>query len=344
VKEVLEKITAPINKVIDMVIDKVIAFAKKIIGKVKSGAKKAKEAISEFLWPKKTFSAGEESHTLYFSGSGQPMIRSTPQALESFISAWAADVGSSKTDNQEKHEKAARKTLGEIKKLAATIAKLEKDGKPVPEASQQDMLKLQKEMSESLKGMLGKKSDLAAARARYKLEGLTGTFATIPKPTGDDLTGDHQPQAAVIKLLAGRDYFRKYDEGKEMLHRAQGHANNGYVINLYAARHAEGRTFKSKGGKTKKDFEAAVDGIEKKETDPAELRKKTVDLLKGELSEDVRVMRGVYKDNPKDPIWVDLDPYVANDDDKKTLVSEIRNQVNKGESIIASQPMDVLKG
>ena len=78
------------------------------------------------------------------------------------------------------------------------------------------MLQLQTALSESLKGMLGSSDSLAKARERYKLEGLTGTYGTIPKPTGDYLTGDHQPQAAVIKLLAGRPYFKKGAEGAEM--------------------------------------------------------------------------------------------------------------------------------
>lgn len=345
VKELLEKITAPINKVIDAVIDKVIAFAKKLIGKVKSGAKKAKEAITDFLWPKKSFSAGDESHTLYFSDTGKPMIRSSPQALSSFIKAWESQSGAKASSAKKNHLKAAKATLGEITKLAANIEKDEKAGKKVSKAKQQKMLQLQTSMSQSLKGMLGGEHGLAKARERYLLEGLTGTYGTIPKPKGDDLTGDHQPQAAVIKLLAGRPYFKKGDAGKEMHHRAAGsHADNAYVINLQGKRHAAGRTYGSKGKATKAALTAKVTDMESKETDDAQRRKKAVGFLKTDLAADVSAMRSVYTRGAKDPIWADLDKFVSDDDDKETLVGEIRTRVNKGETVIANQPMNSLAG
>jgi hypothetical protein len=344
VKEVLEKITAPINKVIDLVIDKVIAFARKIIGKVKSGAKKAKEAISEFLWPKKSFSAGGESHTLFFTDAGKPMIRSSPQDLATFIAAWEAKSGSSATPAKKEHLKKAKATLGEIKKLAAAIEKDEKAGKKVDSAKQQNMLQLQTAMSESLKGMLGGEHDLAKARERYLLEGLTGTYGTIPKPKGDYLTGDHQPQAAVIKLLADKPYFAG-DEGAKMRHRAAGgHADNAYVVNLQGKRHAAGRTYGGKGTSTKNAFVSKVSGMEAKESDDGKRRKQAVAFLKTELSEDVSEMRDVYQRGAKDPIWQDLDNFVEDDDDKETLVGEIRDRVNKGETVIANQPMNELAG
>lgn len=345
VKEVLEKITAPINKVIDTVIDKVVAFARKLVGKVKAGAKTVKDAVSNFLWPKKSFTAGEESHTLYFSDSGQPMIRSTPQALESFIKAVEADAGGGLSATKAAHLKDAKATLGEIKKLAKQIADLETAKKTVPAAKQQKMLELQTAMSTSLKALLGDKSNLAKARERYKLEGLTGTYGTIPKPTGDYLTGDHQPQAAVIKLLAARPYFSKGAEGAQMRHRAGGsHADNAYVINLQGTRHAAGRTYGGKGTATKDAFDSAVKAMEGGESDPAERRKKAVALLKKELSADVTAMRAVYKKGVKDPVWADLDGFTSTQKDKETLVKEIRGQVDKGETVIASQPINELVG
>jgi hypothetical protein len=344
VKEVLEKITAPINKVIDAVIDKVIAFAKTVIGKVKSGAKKVKDAVSNFLWPKKSFTAGGESHTLSFSDSGQPMISSTPQALESFIKAFEADAGTLSTAKAG-HLADAKATLGEMKKLAKQVNDLETAGKPVPADKHQKMLELQTAMSTSLKSLLGDKSDLAKARERYKLEGLTATYGTIPKPTGDYLTGDHQPQAAVIKLLATRPYFSKGAEGAEMRSRASGsHADNAYVVNLQGTRHAAGRTYGGKGTSTKEAFAASVTAMEAGESDPAQRRKKAVALLKKELSADVAEMRGVYKKGVKDPVWSDLDEFATSQKDKESLVKEIRGQVDKGETVIANQPMNNLVG
>lgn len=345
VKEVLEKITTPINKVIDAVIDKVVAFAKTVIGKVKSGAKKVKDAVSNFLWPKKSFTAGGESHTLYFSDSGQPMISSIPQALESFIKAFEADAGGSLSTTKTAHLADAKATLGEMKKLAKQVDDLENAGKSVPTDKHQKMLELQTAMSTSLKALLGDKSDLAKARERYKLEGLTATYGTIPKPTGDYLTGDHQPQAAVIKLLATRPYFSKGAEGTEMRSRASGaHADNAYVVNLQGTRHAAGRTYGGKGTATKNAFAASVTAMEAAESDPAQRRKKAVALLKKELSADVTEIRGVYKKGVKDPVWSDLDAFASSQKDKESLVKEIRGQVDKGETVIANQPMNNLVG
>jgi len=89
VKGILEKITAPINKV--------IAFAKKIIAKVKSGVQtakeKAKETAAKLLdwWKAKSGFTDEsgESHTLSYQGSkssAQLMVASSnPLKIEEFL-------------------------------------------------------------------------------------------------------------------------------------------------------------------------------------------------------------------------------------------------------------------
>ncbi|HEV8389827.1 MAG TPA: DUF4157 domain-containing protein [Dongiaceae bacterium] len=76
VKQVIETITKPINKAIDFVIDKIVAFAKKVLGKIKSGAKKVKEkakaAVQKLLnwWKTKSGfnDTSGESHTLSYQG------------------------------------------------------------------------------------------------------------------------------------------------------------------------------------------------------------------------------------------------------------------------------------
>lgn len=354
VKELLEKITTPINKVIDAVIDKVVDFAKGLLGKAKAGAKKVKEKIADFLWPKKMFSVEGESHTLEFSKSGAPMIRSTPQALSSFIAAWEKNAGKPLSAAKEAHLKTAKAKLKEMKTVSAEVDKLENAKKKVPQAKLKKLLALQTEISVALKGMLGTASDLAKGKERYKLEGLTGTFGTIPKPKGDHLTGDHQPQAAVIKHLASRPYFQD-PHGAEIRNRAAGsHAQNAYVINLQTKRHMAGRTYGSKGKSTKAAFISALSGVEekvpasasktKKEQAYAKNRKAAVRLLKSELSLDVSVMRGVYGKASTDPIWDDLDKFTSGSKKaRSTLVKDIKAQVGRGQSIIAGQPMTVLE-
>jgi phage-related protein len=361
VKKVIETITKPINKAIDWVVDKIVAFAKKILGKVKAGAKKAKqkakeavEKIKDFIWPKKKFTAGGESHTLYFQKSGGrmvPYIRSTPQALEDFVAAWEASAGKAAVTKRQPLLTEARTTIGEMKTLSTEIGKLEKDKKAVPDAKHQQMLALQTKLSGTLGKLLAHDDSLAAAVERYKLEGLTATFATIPKPTGDYLTGDHQPQAAAIKLLAQKAYFKdKKDKtiGEKIRYRAAGkHAENANVINLQDARHKAGRTWGSKGKSTRATFETAVTAMEGTTTDPAARRTKAIGLLKTELTEDVSSMRTVYKRKYDDTVWSDLDAFTSGkkadkDEQKKELVGQIRGQVTKGLNIIGAQPMNEL--
>jgi len=356
VKKVIQTVTRPINKIIDKVIDRIVKFARKVLAKLKLGARKVKEKagaaaarIKAFLWPKKSFSVEGESHTLYFqtrAGSHVPYIRSTPTALEDFVRAWERKAGSNISGAKKGHLAAAKSAIGEIKKLSREISALEKAKKRVPASKRQQMLSLQTTLSTSLKGLLDSKDSLAKAKERYKLEGLTGTYATIPKPSGDYLTGDHQPQAAVIKYLASRPYFNTGAAGANMRHRAGGgHADNAYVVNLAARRHAAGRTYGSRGSATKTAFQTAVRAMEAAEPKVPERRKKAVGLLKKELSADVSVMRGVYRRKASDNVWKDLDPFVASDDKARSkLVSQIRAQVTQGENTMAAQPMNELAG
>ncbi len=345
VKKLLQKITAPINKVIDKVIDKIVGFAKKLLGKAKAGVKKAKEAIKKFFWPKKKFSVEEESHTLYFTKGGDPMIRSTPTALASFIKSWEQTASQHMSAQKKAALQTAKKTLAEIRTLSAAIEAKRRAGEPVSAPQQQKMLKLQTTMSKNLKTMLGKKSALAKGKERYKLEGLAGTYATIPKPSGDFLTGDHQPQAATFKVLRKKKYFQ-VKQGQALQERAAGkHAQNAYVINLSAIRHEAGRTYGSKGKSTKATFVTKIQAMEKAEPSQPKRRVEAVKILKGELQADVSAMRSVYARTYSDPIWKDLDPFVSGDPDvKKGLVQQIRTQVSRGQTVIASQPMRELAG
>ncbi len=356
VKGVIATVTKPINRVINKLVDRIVKFAKKVMKKLRAGAKKVKEkakgaaeAVKAFLWPKKKFAVEGESHTLYFqkkAGQNQPFIRSTPTALDDFVKAWEKRAGPDVSKTKKGHLAAAKATIARIKTLSKEITGLEKAKKPVPKAKQQQMLALQTELSTSLKRLLGTKDDIARAVERYKLEGLTGTFGTIPKPTGDYLTGDHQPQAASIKFLATRPYFKTGAEGAKIRHRAAGsHADNAYVVNLQGKRHMAGRTYGSKGSATKRAFEVAVKTMEGAEPDAPKRRSKAVGLLKKELSQDVAAMRTVYRRKAADDVWKDLDPFTSGDAKAKSkLVTQIRGQVKRGEDILAAQPMNELAG
>ncbi len=356
VKSIIGKVTKPINKVIDAVVKKIVAFAKKLLKGVKGAAGKAKKKageaagkVKEFLWPKRKFQIEGHKHTLYFDAKGgthTPYIRSTPTALAAFVAAWEAKASPNISATDTKHLADAKAAIAELTTKAAEIDAMKRTKKPVPAAKQQEVLALQTRLSASLKGLLGRNDDIAKAKERYKLEGLAGTYGTVPKPSGDQLTGDHQPQAATFVELAKRPYFKTGKEGANVRSRASGsHADNAYVVNLQGTRHMAGRTYGGKGTATINSFRKSIDAIDAAKPDGQERRNAAVALLKTELRQDVHDMRTVYRRPEIDPVWSDLDPFTAGDAAAKTtLVKAIRAQVNKGEDLLANQPMNELAG
>ncbi|VVO69531.1 hypothetical protein PS862_01265 [Pseudomonas fluorescens] len=106
VKGVLTTISQPINKAIDWVVDKVVAFARKVVAKVKSGAKqvkeKARQAVEDLVsWWKerrKFRSKDGGNHSIYYRGEGKRadlMIASTPDTIENFLNAKLKDANAS---------------------------------------------------------------------------------------------------------------------------------------------------------------------------------------------------------------------------------------------------------
>ena len=169
------------------------------------------------------------------------------------------------------------------------------------------------------------------------LEGLTGTFGSIPKPKYDDFTPDHQPQAAVLQGAAALPYF---SAAGKMAKRAAGRAEAGYAINLHKARHKAGRTFFGKGSATKAAFFGRVPS-KAGATDPEKQtqRKTLVKELKKELSDDVAEMQKVVKAKENFPDIVEL-KLAPKDEDK--MIKEIGERIVAGESQLASQDLESL--
>jgi hypothetical protein len=353
VKEVLEKITAPINKVIDAVIDKVIAFAKKLIGKVKAGAKKVKEAVTNFLWPKKTFKGGDgESHTIEIGGSAgarRLQIRSTPVPAEQFIDAYLAANPNLDPAKKDLAVKAKDLVDKQIRPLVTKINKFVEAKPPqdVPEADGALLLQHETRLSEML-GQLVVDDKLAKAKERYKLEGLTGTYSKMVTMTGDALTPDHQPQNKAFQILSDKWYFNDPWGGAAMRQRAASRAASAYVINLAFRRHVAGRTY----GRQPTEFNADTATREQKvpnaETakNAQTLRAGAVQALQTELRKDVTAMKTVVGSTSQgDKQWSDLDTVTkGNAKEQKTLMDQIRTQVLRGEGTIAAQSFSGLDG
>jgi len=89
VQEIIGKIRKPIDKFIDALIDKIVKFAKKLLGKGKAVAGKVKEKLAMWWKARKKFTAESgEAHSLYFGGRGKSatlMIASKPRSYTVFI-------------------------------------------------------------------------------------------------------------------------------------------------------------------------------------------------------------------------------------------------------------------
>lgn len=175
------------------------------------------------------------------------------------------------------------------------------------------------------------------AREHYLLEGITGTYSSIPKPKSDDLTADHQPQAAILEAAAEFSYFSKTGE---LATRAAGRAKEGYAINLSTTRHKAGATFGAKGNVTKNDFLARVKPLALNK-EPAEQRKIVVGEVKADMERDANAMLKVAAPDPKSPNWKDVLP----DGDEKArepVIKEISARIIAGEAQIKAQDMNSL--
>ncbi len=349
VSNIIKKIRAPIDKVVDKALDFIVAQAKKLLSKGKVAVEKGVEKVKAFLFPEHRFQADDgSSHRLFVKkGAGKPVmtVESTPIPVGTFLDQFEKDHGATLS----KHKK---KKLAEAKAFLKSdidplVLKLDAAQKANKEAEAKDLQRqlLEKEvkLAKIMKSLLKKSDALAAGKLKYQIEGLTGTYKTLPQAPGDQLTPDHQPQAAILEYAATLPYF-KGPEGKAMRARAKKRADAGYAINLHEVRHKDGRTYGHKGGKTKKAFIADVANETASLTDDQKKRDKVVELMKRDLAADVSRMHVVIKKGHKDPVWSDLDALNPTDKEKQELVKQIRGQIETGQGKVAAQDMDSLKG
>ncbi|MGR9088861.1 MAG: hypothetical protein ACU841_17595 [Gammaproteobacteria bacterium] len=331
-----EKIVGIVKKIrqpIDKGLDKIVAWLGNML-------KKAGSALFSWAFAKTSFTEADgKGHSIYIEGDDQPrlMIASTPRAAEDFLNWYVNEKGDA--FKQKKADVIARikALIKDLNQISKDIAGLRKNGKAW-QKRQQDLLKKNVELSGAFSKLVGDDKSIAKAIEKYKLEGMTGTFGSIPKPPYDDLTADHQPQAAVLTAAAQFNFFSK--DG--VLHeRAQRRAHQGYAINLHKARHAAGATYGAKGKQTKEGFLASVKPTVKDKA-PAEQRKTVVTLLKSDLRRDVKAIKSVVAAEHKAPIWQDIMTMVGDEKEGKKLVGDIRGRVVAGEDQIANQDLDSL--
>ena len=332
---VIQKIRTVIDKAIDALINWIVTMAKKV---AKFAVSKAK-ALFSWAFSKSTFQddAGV-THTVSANDTAAMTVASTPQAAELFVADFIAKNGDPQGLGPKLNEKIkkANEVAAEIAKAAANVAD---DAIPAP-AKQKVLLGLSLEISELLSKLVGRDSNVGEALEKYKLEGQVGTYATVPKAVGDQLTPDHQPQASVI--LGAADFFAKKlkIKGGPLSQRAESRAAQGYAINLHFRRHVAGATYGSKGDKRKDFYNDLVSNVSTADEEAA--KRATSQRLRKLLERDVAAMKDVVKKGIDDDAWSDLkkENRIKTKSAKEKLREEIVNQVVSGENQIAKQPFD----
>ncbi len=343
IQEAIQKIRNKVDAVLDKVAHWIADKAKKLFGSAKAAVGKvAGAAKAAFSWAfaRTTFKeAGGKGHSIYIEGEDAPrlMVASDPKAAEAFLN-WYLDH---KSDAFKKKKddliKQIRKQIKEAKEIAKSIADLKKKG-DAWKNKQQEMLQKNVELSGLLSKLVGDDPSIAEAIEKYKLEGLTGTYGSMPKPPGDDFTADHQPQAAI---LTAATKFRFFSKTGELAERAEGRARAGYAINLYKVRHAAGATYGKKGGETKESFLARVKPLVK-DKEPSEQRKLVIKEIRSDLRRDVAAMKSVVRAKHDSPTWADVMKKAEGDKKGQHLVGEIRERIIAGEDQIANQDLESL--
>lgn len=340
IRQAIQKIRGKVDDVLDKVALWIVSMAKKL-GKMAAGAVKG---LLNWASVRSSFADDEgKSHSIQVSAAApfKLIIASSPMAAAEFLNWYIGKKGSG-------FEKDNKALIGEIRTLIsqaqALVTRIETTGKARPddpklETLQRELLSKNVELSGKISSLVGSDASIGKAREKYKLEGLTGTYGSMPKPPGDEFTADHQPQAAILQAAAEFDYF---SESGEMAKRAAGRAKAGYAINLHAIRHMAGRTYGSKGKATKESFLAEI-RRETKGKKAAEKRAIVVAKIRADMLSDVSAMQSVANAAASSPNWADIIKEVPGKKaEKEKFIAEVRGRIISGEKQIAAQDIDSL--
>ena len=344
---VAKKILDVVHKVqsyVDKALDKAVAF---VVSKAKLFLSKAKTAAAGlFGWGavKSNFTDEDgESHTISVDekgGDARLMIASTPQPAQAFLDVFLKGQSAKYLQANAVKIQAVRTAIADANTTIKAITDGEKAGKTEAQLKplQQTLLGKNVTLSAALSALVGPDPLVGEARKHYLLEGVTGTYSSIPKPSGDDLTADHQPQAAILQAAAEFSYFS--DTG-QLATRADSRAAEGFAINLSTTRHKAGETYGSKGKVTKQDFLDRVKPLVKGKK-AAEQRHIVIGQIKKDMVRDADAMIGIAKPDPKASHWDDVLPR-TDDKQRVPVIKDISARIIAGEAQIKAQDFSSLE-
>jgi len=347
VLDIVKKIRDPIDKALDKVVDWIVSMGKKagkfLVGKVKKlfGWDSVKSGFKD---------SDGEAHSVYVKdGGGIPnlVVASTPMPIGTFVDSYVEKRGATfKKDNSELISD-LRASIKGAEAIVAKVDVLEKRNKddPAIDSLLRDLLEHNVQLSGLLSRLVQDDKSIGKSKEKYKLEGVTGTYASMPKPPGDDFTADHQPQAAILQAAAEFPYFKRLGDEGQLAKRAAGRAKAGFAINLHKIRHVAGATYGTKGSKTKEKFLDDMKDWTAGAKTGEEKRSIVVARIKDDMNRDVTAMTEVATKKEDNPNWSDIMGIKSGTKEEKVqLVNQVRDQILAGEKQIAAQDIDSLIG
>lgn len=328
-----------VDKAIDWLIDKAVAIGGKLLDMARSAA----GAVLSWLGLRKEFTnENGEKHTLSLRKAGnraELMMESDPLPLLTFINQFAARPGLSP---------AKVTAANEARTFATTqVQPMMEQLNNAPEGSDTQTLERQLldkmvALTEKLRLLAGS-DKLDASIDKYNLEGAAGTFASMPKPPGDDFTADHIPQNALFQVVMDDPILNIFGAGSAMATHAANRTDNGYAMNEQTARHKAGRTWGTKGAGTKETFRTNARSRVTSFTTAQDKKSAIVEEIKAAKTLDISEMRAVYSRGLSDPVWADVNNLSISPAEKTALQTRILSQATTGLNLINAQNLDALK-
>lgn len=342
-----KKIRQPLDQAIDKFLAWIVMMAKKLYG---AAAGKIKKALG-WQGTKSTFqdSDGKSHSVSVVDAAGKPQLQvaSTPMAIRDFVKFYVDQKDEKFRSTNIKLLASIDTSIDKAQKLVSDIQSLEQKKKddPAIEGKLNELLKQNVELSGLLADLLKDDKSIGKLKEKYALEGLTGTYGSIPKPPGDDFTADHQPQAAVLQAAAEFDYFKELGEESALARRAKGRAKAGYAINLHKIRHEAGATYGAKGKQTKAAFLDDIETSTKGIKGSAAKRTVVVDKIRKDMNRDADAMTKVVQEKAAHANWSDIaNINSGSKEEKEKIVSDVRSRIVSGEKQVKAQDIDSLLG
>jgi hypothetical protein len=298
--------------------------------------------------PERTFDAGGEHHRIFIVLEGTraiPMISSEAQRVKEFL----RDVPQRFADDQERSKAlaAAKRFAAEVDRLANEVEVLVARGAAASaiEAKRSSLGDQEKLLADNLHVALGG-VNIARLDRGYVLEGVVGTYGTVPEQRRDRLTPDHQPQDSLMKFASGLDFEatgRKLFAGTRLGRYA---TNDGWAINLHHQRHVWGRTY---GRQPDAEVVSQLLGIATQYRNEAAARRAVIDTLRDAVDGDAKEIEKHLKEGDDHDVWSDLKAKIPGKTpqavaDRAALRGRIVQRVTAGEQRMRQQPLaDFLK-